>query len=120
MVALRRGTAISHDIDTEAAHDITAEAAHAKSIPKRRMASQPTWPASSKYSFGRSRVDTVMVVPSVRRTCVPYLWAVECAHSALSWDRPTPAKSAPGLGSSLPHLRRDWPHPCRICAGTGD
>jgi hypothetical protein len=23
------------------------------------------------------------------------------------------------LGSPLPHLRRDWAHPCRICAGTG-
>jgi hypothetical protein len=29
------------------------------------------------------------------------------------------ATSAPGLGSSLPHLRRDWAHPCHICAGTG-
>ncbi len=24
-----------------------------------------------------------------------------------------------GLGSPLPHLRRDWAHPCHICAGTG-
>ena len=24
----------------------------------------------------------------------------------------------PGLGSPLPHLRRDWAHPCHICAGT--
>ena len=23
------------------------------------------------------------------------------------------------LGSLLPHLRRDWAHPCHICAGTG-
>ena len=30
----------------------------------------------------------------------------------------TPATSAPGLGSTLPHLRRDWVHPCHICAGT--
>jgi hypothetical protein len=27
--------------------------------------------------------------------------------------------SALGLGSPLPHLRRDWAHPCHICAGTG-
>ncbi len=27
--------------------------------------------------------------------------------------------SAPGLGPPLPHLRRDWAHPCHICAGTG-
>ncbi len=29
------------------------------------------------------------------------------------------ARSVPGLGSPLPHLRRDWAHPCQICAGTG-
>ena len=23
------------------------------------------------------------------------------------------------LGSPLPHLRRDWAHPCHTCAGTG-
>jgi hypothetical protein len=28
------------------------------------------------------------------------------------------ATSAPGLGSPMPHLRRDWAHPCHICAGT--
>jgi hypothetical protein len=32
-------------------------------------------------------------------------------------SRPTPATSAPGLGSPPPHLRRDWAHPCHICAG---
>ena len=26
---------------------------------------------------------------------------------------------ASGLGSPPPHLRRDWAHPCHICAGTG-
>ena len=31
--------------------------------------------------------------------------------------RLTSATSAPGLGSHLPHLRRDWAHPCHICAG---
>ena len=31
----------------------------------------------------------------------------------------TAATSAPGLGSPLPHLRRDWDRPCHICAGTG-
>jgi hypothetical protein len=29
-----------------------------------------------------------------------------------------PPSSAPGLGSPRPHLRRDWAHPARICAGT--
>ena len=27
--------------------------------------------------------------------------------------------SAPGLGTPLPHLHRDWAHRCHICAGTG-
>ena len=27
--------------------------------------------------------------------------------------------SAPGLGSPLPHLHRDWARPCHICTGTG-
>ncbi len=31
----------------------------------------------------------------------------------------TPATPAPGLGSPLPHLHRDWAHPSHICAGTG-
>jgi hypothetical protein len=30
----------------------------------------------------------------------------------------TPATSAPGLGSPLPHLCRDWAHPCHICTGS--
>jgi hypothetical protein len=29
------------------------------------------------------------------------------------------ATSAPGLGSPLPHLPRDWTHPSNICTGTG-
>jgi hypothetical protein len=28
------------------------------------------------------------------------------------------APSAPGLGSPLPHLHRDWAHRCHICTGT--
>ena len=31
---------------------------------------------------------------------------------------PTPATSAPGLGSPPPHLHRDWAHPRHICTGT--
>ncbi len=42
------------------------------------------------------------------------------ACSAAHVDRtPLPPTPAPGLGSPLPHLRRDWAHPCHICAGTG-
>jgi hypothetical protein len=32
-------------------------------------------------------------------------------------DEQTPAASAPGLGSPLLHLRRDWAHCCHICTG---
>jgi hypothetical protein len=38
----------------------------------------------------------------------------QCASDAL-----VDIDGALGLGSSLPHLRRDWAHPCHICAGTG-
>jgi hypothetical protein len=31
----------------------------------------------------------------------------------------TPPTSAPELGSPLPHLHRNWAHPCHICARTG-
>jgi hypothetical protein len=31
----------------------------------------------------------------------------------------SPATSAPGLGSRLPHLHRNWAHPSHICTGTG-
>jgi hypothetical protein len=37
-----------------------------------------------------------------------------CTGTAL-----TPATSAPGLGSPLPHLHRDCARPGHICAGTG-
>ncbi len=30
----------------------------------------------------------------------------------------TPATSAPGLGAPLPHLRRDWAHPCHFAPCT--
>ena len=33
--------------------------------------------------------------------------------------RRNPPTSAPGLGSPLPHLHRDWAHPSHICTGTG-
>ena len=31
----------------------------------------------------------------------------------------TPATSAPGLGSPMPRLHRDWAQRCHICTGTG-
>jgi hypothetical protein len=36
-----------------------------------------------------------------------------------TWAGLTPALSALGLSTFVPHLRRDWVHPCHICAGTG-
>jgi hypothetical protein len=38
---------------------------------------------------------------------------------ALGLPPPRPATSAPALGSTWPHLRRAWAHPCHICSGTG-
>ena len=139
MLALRRGTAISHetdaeaahgfdaeaahDITAEAAHDITAEAAHAKSIPKRRMASQPDLAGfvevqlrslTRRYSDGRAVGQAnLRAVPVGGRVCAklgsPHPGHI-CAGTGL-----IPATSAPGLGSLLPHLLQDWAHRCRIC-----
>jgi hypothetical protein len=36
-----------------------------------------------------------------------------CTGSGLN-----PTTSTPGVGSPLPHLHRDWAHPCHICTGT--
>jgi hypothetical protein len=43
----------------------------------------------------------------------PHVGSPPCDGTGL-----TPATSAPGMGSPLPHLRRDWAHPCHICTGT--
>jgi hypothetical protein len=56
-------------------------------------------------------------------------WAVawralpcKSSSSISKWmTRPTPALSisAAGCGVPLPHLHRDWAHPCHVCAGSG-
>jgi hypothetical protein len=45
--------------------------------------------------------------------------AVTAIVSRRRFEVLTPPTSSPGLGSPLPHLRRDWAHPDHICAGTG-
>jgi hypothetical protein len=61
----------------------------------------------------------VGVPPSCRRQrtasdarCM--LHGVHTVHGA-----PMLRTSAPGIGSFLPRLRRDWAHSCHVCAGTG-
>ncbi len=58
--------------------------------------------------------------------CVCFALSQHCRSSPAGLAREarvligrTPATSAPVLGSPLPHLRRDWAHPCHICTGTG-
>ncbi len=52
-------------------------------------------------------------------------WHLPMGHTLANVAPPDPkqplhsATSAPGLGSVLPHLHRDWAHCCHICAGTG-
>ncbi len=62
----------------------------------------------------------------LQRTKTQYSQAMERRGTArLQRTGLAPATSAPGagLGSPLPHLRRDWDrdwaHPCHICTGTG-
>ena len=60
--------------------------------------------------------------PTRKRTHTRNQLARCCAHRHISAQRnaivPQSASSAPGLGSPLPHLHRDWAHPCHICTGT--
>jgi hypothetical protein len=46
------------------------------------------------------------------------MWTVRDFRHTCAGTGLTPATSAPGLGSPLPHLRRDWVHRCHICMGT--
>ena len=73
----------------------------------------PGGPASvteySEYSlyFRAGRVDRPM--PASRDWASAHI----CTGTGLA-----PATSAPGMGSPLPHLHRDWARPFHICAGT--
>ena len=66
---------------------------------------------SSHLAFGRTRAQAARA----------FARATEVAEKHLPHRHPFrfAATSAPGLGSPLPHLRRDWARPCHICAGTG-
>jgi hypothetical protein len=47
-----------------------------------------------------------------------HMWTVRDRRHICAGTGLTPATSAPGLGSPLPHLHRDWAHPCHISTGT--
>ena len=51
-------------------------------------------------------------------SAVPSARACGIRARYVGWPLTLPT-SAPGLGSSLRHLRRYWAYPCHICAGTG-
>jgi hypothetical protein len=79
------------------------ELKYLKDVP--RLAKETTdWPELVKC------IDRAKVT-GLRHRC-----AQQPMDSAL---RPPTATSAPGLGSPLPHLRRDSARHCHICAGTG-
>jgi hypothetical protein len=59
---------------------------------------------------GVGRTDVNVVQPALEALCA--------AHLPSNRDGHTDATSAPGLGSTLPHLRQDWARPCHICART--
>ena len=61
----------------------------------------------ARARYTRTRGYSHQPVLAVGRTG----WQAQAA--ATSWL--APATSTPGLGSPLPHLRRDWAHPCPIC-----
>jgi hypothetical protein len=85
----------------------------------------PTWPCGGggfgccsdpPGRSGASVHDTPRVVQALSRRLQGPGGATRhiCTGTGL-----TPATSAPGLGSPLPHLHRDWARPCHICTRTG-
>ncbi len=60
---------------------------------------------------------TVAMVPPLR--CRVALLQPMAAASAPGLGSPRPHLRLDSRGSALPHLRRDWAHPCHICTGTG-
>jgi hypothetical protein len=82
-------------------------------------------PKSVSHSFARSGASFPLVQPYLRaiglqrnqptqRDKVKERYSAQHAHVKSHC-----ATSAPGLGSTLPHLRRDWARRCHICTGTG-
>ena len=82
-----------------------------------------SYPLSASWSFCISTLTTPERITNLERCTVAHI----CTGTGL-----TPPTSAPGLGSPLPHLHRDWGHRCytravttagpfraHVCTGTG-
>ena len=77
--------------------------------------SQPTHAACCAVRATRAAcilcVIVMLLVCSLARPCCLFITVDTIAI-------PTPATSAPGLRSPLPHLHRDCARPCHVCTGT--
>jgi hypothetical protein len=71
-------------------------------------------PGYSQGTLGDSGCHTASALSALFGRC---RWN---ARPRLLGFRPSFRPSASGLGSPLPHLHRDWAHPCHICSGIGD
>ena len=56
-------------------------------------------------------LDMEEIANAFRRACPSHIFHRDPAHCCTGTGL-TPATSAPGLGSPLPHLHRDWARPC--------
>ncbi len=87
----------------------------------------PRIPSSRTLSSGDPACGAPTLIPLGPTLCggAQLRRALEPARPSLLSRAPRraaagrPPTSAPGRGSPLPHLRRDWAHPRHICAGTG-
>ena len=73
-------------------------------------------PCEGEHSYSSTPKSLITLRETGNRKSMA--WNVR--HTAMSRGLGSPlATSAPGLGTPLPHLLRDWAHPCHICAGAG-
>ena len=76
----------------------------------KRSATAPTRPRHAQTRPSPAPPAPRLPSPHGSKRCeARSIAAAKVAHAAECGR----ASSAPGLGSPLPHLRRDWPHPCR-------
>ena len=78
------------------------------------MSTVPEWIEPTPFSPAHSSSALSSSRPNLHSSAYACQPCHICTGTGL-----TPATSAPGLGSPLPHLHWDWAHPCHICTWTG-
>jgi hypothetical protein len=127
----------------KAAHQRHVAAAFTRCAPFRTLPVLSAWALSARKSFRRSalhvsrrsalNVSRRSALNVSRRSALnvsaSFLWPALNAELPLCWDSPERLHSTSCAYThrvthnqrsvSVPHLHRDWAHPCHICTGTG-